>query len=183
MKKIDWNNVEAKEEGFPRPTPGGYVMQIQWAEDNVEKEYLKIFMDFAEGKFAGSGKSMEEHTGYIWGYQNVIRSYKITAQGFFKGFLSALEKSNRGFIANRFDGDENKLRGLIVGAVLGEEEYYSQKHGEVRTRLYVKALVFVDKIRNNDFRVPELKKLDRSTIPVEAKSVPGLQLTDEECPF
>ena len=74
----------------------------------------------------------------------------------FKGFVNAVENSNKGF---KFDFDEKKLVGKQVGIIVGLEQYLNQK-GQVRERTYVSAVRSVDTIKKGDFKVPELKKLD-----------------------
>ena len=73
-----------------------------------------------------------------------------------KGFTTAIENSNKGYT---WDFDEKKLKGKIVGLVLGEEEFLNSS-GKVRTRTYVAAVRSVDVIRDGKFEVPEIKRLD-----------------------
>ena len=74
----------------------------------------------------------------------------------FKGFTTAVEKSNKNF---EWNWDETKLKNKIFGVVIGEEEYQNQK-GQVRVRNYVAAVRSVETIEKGDFTVPEFKKLD-----------------------
>jgi hypothetical protein len=48
-----------------------------------------------------------------------------------------------------------------MGVVLGEEEYMA-KDGTVKTRLYVSEVRSGKAIRDNDFKIPDLKKLPAS---------------------
>lgn len=158
MKNVDWNVVEEATE-FERLVPGGYVAVITDVEDVEEKEYLKIYYDIAEDKFKDYFKQLCESKNF-WG-GHFIRSYKETALSFFKGFLTAIEASNRGFVANTFDGNISSLRGKRIGLVLSEEEYKSND-GKIKTRLYVSATRAADKIRQGEYKVNDLKKLDES---------------------
>ena len=109
--------------------------------------------------------------------------------GFFKSFLVALEKSgNAGFVADRFNGNEQQFCGMVVGAVLGQEEYVWQD--KLRMRLRVEHFCSVERIQKGDFKIPELKKVDPAAVPVAAPNssmdsygtnVP--LLSDEEIPF
>lgn len=73
-----------------------------------------------------------------------------------KGFTTAIENSNKGYT---WDFDEKKLKGKIVGLVLGEEEFLNSS-GKVRTRTYVAEVRSVNVIRDGKFEVPEIKRLD-----------------------
>ena len=86
----------------------------------------------------------------------------------FKGFTTAIENSNSGYT---WDFDEKKLKGKIVGLVLGEEEFLNSS-GNVRTRTYVSAVRSVDVIRGGKFEVPEIKRLD-ATKSTSATSKPA----------
>lgn len=158
MKQINWDNVEEVKE-FEKVTAGGYICGITAVNDEPDKEYLKVEYDIADGKFKGYYKALYEAKGF-WG-GSFIRSYKEKALPFFKGFITAVENSNKGF---KFDNDETKLKGKYIGLVLGEEEYIGNSN-EVKTRLYVANIHSIDKIRKNEYSVPTLKKI---VVPEEA---------------
>ena len=125
MQATNWNEVEEAQQ-FERVQAGGYVCRIVKVEDVPAKQYLLVTLDIAEGKFANNGKQVEERTGNDWGYYVAYRSYKENSRPFFKSFLVALEKSNKRFIANKFNNNEQELVDLLVGVVLQEEEYVGQ---------------------------------------------------------
>ena len=182
MRKINWGAVEEAKE-FERLSSGGYVCKIVSITDNPQKEYLKVVLDVAEGEFKNFGADAEKRNNNDWSYIRMFRSYKEKAQGMFKAFLSALEKSNPNFKADAFDGDENKLIGLFIGIVLGFEEYL-KKDGTVAVRTYVKTMTTVDKIHKHDYKVPDLKKLSQDVQASENTSVPTTaDVDDDECPF
>lgn len=143
-----------------RLAPGGYVLKITDVEDVAKKEYLRIVYDIAEGPEAGrySDEWGKEHP-FAHSY---LRSYKsedwILAR--FKAFIQAIEASNTGF---KWSWNESKLEGLVFGAVLALEEYETDR-GEIKTRLYVAAVMSADRIREGDFSVPSLKKLKRDGV-------------------
>lgn len=184
MKRVDLTNVQESGD-FQRPSAGGYICTITKVEDYPMDEktgkgdYLRIYFDIAEGDFAGYYKGLRERfaeSKYIGSY---VRSYKEAAWGMFKRFCSAVSNSNGDFI---FDGnehrDEQTLTGKKIGIILGEEEYYSNA-GEKKTRLYVHSECSIEKIMENDFRIPKLKELkdnDMGFINVPAG-------TNEEVPF
>lgn len=193
MKKINWGGVEAASDTFAQPPAGGYILAICAVEDVVNKEYLKIYYDIAgvadkaDEQFIGYyGQRKERSNGKI-PLASFIRSYKESAQGFFKAFLVALEKSgNANFVADRFNGNEQQFCGMVIGAVLGAEEY--EYGGKVRTRLKVEQFCSVERIEKGDFKIPELKKLDPAAISTPAAPsgsgyVPFSNVSDDEIPF
>ena len=176
MINIDWSKEQEAQE-FARPGAGAYICRIVSVEDNPSKEYLKICADIAEGEFKDYGKLSEERTGKDWDYIRFNRSYKPKARGFFKGFLTALEKSNRNFNANSFDGNEQRMKGMWIGLVLGEEEY-RKKDGSVGVRTYVDSIRSGEAIRQGDYKIPEFKKLDQAN----SASAP-ISNSYDDCPF
>ena len=152
MDNINWNDVQDE---IRRPVPGGYAAKIVKVEDNTEKKCLYIQWEFADGEFKGRNQETFDSLGF-WPML-LCRSYKPTALRFFKGFKTAVEMSNRSFV---FNNDPQSLVGKYVGVVLGEEEYLS-KDGSVKTRLYVAETRSGKAIRDNDFKIPELKKLEQ----------------------
>lgn len=153
----DWTKVEPMQEGRRGLPAGGYVIRISKVENVAAKNYLLIEYDVAEGEHAGYYKDLSDRFGF-WG-GSFVRSYNQKASGFFKGFLDAVEKSNPGVtLATPYGVDETRLIGLIVGVVLREEEYI-KNNGETGTRLRVKEVMEVDRIRKGDFTVPEKLRL------------------------
>lgn len=156
MERIDWTK-EAEITGNSERLPaGGYICKITNVEDYPNKQYLKLEYEIVDGEYKGWG---EKTAGGGWWRLSFIRSYKQTARGYFKHFLSSLEKSNPGkFTVANFGQDENILRGLFIGLIVGYEEYINN-NDELKERLYVVDTVAGQDIRNGNYTVPELKKL------------------------
>ena len=163
----NYSDAEASTDGWERLPAGGYVAKILKATDcplGFDKkrpergDYIEIVFDIAEGPQKGfySDEWGKSHTFA----HNFMMSYKETALGMFKGRLKAIDESNgTEFVKDAVTGlNEQQLVGKLVGIVVGYEEYETDR-GEVRERSYVKEVRSVDKIRNGDFKVPELKKL------------------------
>lgn len=184
MKSIDWNNVSEISNGDNEKLPeGGYICKITNVEDYPDKEYLKLEYEIVDGQYKGWGEKTA-HNG--WWKLNFIRSYKQTALGFFKHFLSALEKSNPGkFAVTNLKDDPNVLRGLFIGLVVGYEEYRN-KEGVVRERLYVADTVAGPDIRSGNYKTPEFRPLkDNANTGVAAPApVPSAGfMQDDQLPF
>lgn len=178
MQKINWSNVEAASDNYAAPPAGGYILAICAVEDVPGKQYIKVYCDItgvadpANEQFVGYYGQRKERSGGKIPLFNFIRSYKQSALGFFKAFLVALEKSdNSGFVADRFNGDEQQFCGMVIGAVLGQEEYVY--NGKLRVRLVVNNFCYVKRIEDGDFKIPELKKLDPAAVPMDMNAAPA----------
>lgn len=166
MKKINWSNVT---ESGGQPTKDGYICRIIAIDDDEEKEYLKVYLDIAEGAYAGYFQDLYDRYGF-YGLTH-IRSYKDTAKGLFKKFLSILEKSNQGFVADAFDNDPQKLLNLQIGAVL-QLRRYTKNNGLDGTQLRVAEVCTTGDILANNFKVPddldERKSIQTATVTPQA---------------
>lgn len=202
MKKINLDNVQEFTR-FRNPV-GGFICEIKTVEDVADREYLKIGYDIAEAlsedqkEFVGMYAKRKAERDFD--YPTTVVSYKENSLPFFKGFVTALENSNKGY---KWDNDENKFVGKKIGFVIGEEEYEGRdKNGmpKVKVRTYVAERHSVQAIKDGDFEVPEFKKLsqpvvDRPVNPFE-QSVNSTPITpapiesggfeavdDDDCPF
>lgn len=183
MKQLNLANVEEAKE-FERVVPGGYICGITQVKDVPEQEYLLIEYDIADGPKKNYYRQLNEAKGF-WGGK-FVKSYKEKALPFFKAFITAVERSNAGYM---WDNDETKLKRKLVGLVLGEEEY-RKNDGSIGKRLYVDQIHSVDKIRSLDYKIPELKKLaapsitDPTTFTSSASFDSQFEdIEDDELPF
>lgn len=165
MKKInDWENIKESSD-FKRLEAGAYVCAIKAVEDVPEKEYLKIYFDIVKGDDKGyfqklyDSDTRKEKKWPIAG--TLIRSYKESALSMFKGFITAVEKSNKNY---KWDFNEKSLVKKYIGLIIGDEEYLTQK-GAKRVRNYVASVRSLEAIEKGDFTIPALKELDESKLP------------------
>lgn len=174
-QNINWGTVEEAKD-FPRVKPGGYICRICDVEDNEQQEYLKISYDIADGEFKGHYSNLKTTMNYSLPF--FIRSYKEKAMPFFKGMLTALECSNKGFVADKFNNQPETLVGAYIGLILGEEEYVGSD-GETKTSIRVQGIRSISSIKEGDFEIPKLKKLKENVV-----QTPSWQpVQDEELPF
>lgn len=184
MKIMNWESVE-ESTPFEKPPVGGYVAKIVDVEDVPDKEYLNIVYDIAEGEFAGF-YSDDFAKKNPWAHR-FVRSYKDTAKGMFKAFLSRLMDSNRSFDLTAWQqrSDERELVGLEIGIVLQYEDYTNDK-GEDKERLQVVGVYATQDIRNGDFKLPP-RKDSRKGVPTSdgayASEQPPLSVYDNDIPF
>lgn len=177
MKPIkDFDKIQASGD-FERLPAGGYVIRITEATDEPSKEYLRITYDIAEGPEAGRYKNEEPDNAYR---HQFIRSYKEKALGMFKAFTNALEESNKGY---KWDWKESTLPGKILGVVIGYEEYEAND-GNIKERQRIASCISADRVRQGDFKIPELKKLASSSKPAPGAVPAGfVPLQDDTLPF
>lgn len=187
MKPIaNWNDIPAETDGMrSKLQPGGYVVEITGITNDPKKEYLKVVYDIAEGPEAGRysddwGTNSEHDYAHSF-----YRSYKEKALGMFKGFIQTVEASNPGYT---WDWHEDKLPGKLIGIVLGNEEYMSNR-GEIATRLTVRSVTTPEKIRAGEYIVPDTKRYkpkDGETAVASASSGPDYTqelIEDKDIPF
>lgn len=159
MKRIEnWDSI-VESTSFKRLTPNGYIVKILTVEDHPDKEYLKIYFDIVKGDDKGyfkkqyDGDTRKERKWPNAG--TFIRSYKDSAASMFKGFINAIEKSNKGY---QWNFDEKTLVNKVVGLIIADEQYQNQK-GQVRVRNYVAAVRSVETIEKGEYEIPALKEL------------------------
>jgi hypothetical protein len=173
LKQLDLANVPEQQE-FVRMEPGGYICRVCKVDDVVAKEYLLIEYDIAEGQHKGRYTDLWADKGFWAG--KLYRSYKQTALSQFKGFITAVANSNKGFAWN---SDEQQLVNKLFGAVIAEEQYL-KKDGSVGTRLYVSDVRSVDKIKAGDFKTPPLKMLNNQGAKA---AFGGTEVNTDDLPF
>ena len=156
MRNLNLQNVTAKTgSDFPNIEPGGYICRIIMVEDVPEKEYLRVDLDVAAGEYKDYYKDLAARAGF-WGCTQYW-SYKEANLPYFKGNIIAVEESNQGY---RFsDQSEQDLRGKLVGAVFGEEEY-KNKAGEIKRNVKPRFVCSAQKIMDHDYNIPKRKIYD-----------------------
>ena len=148
MRKLNLQNVQ-EFTPFEKVEAGGYICGIYAVEDVPEREYLKISYDIVEGEKKGFYSKLKKEKG--WELPLFIASYKETALPFFKGTITSIEKSNKGY---KFDSDETKLVGKKIGLVLFEKERINN-NGKKVVDMRVDKAHSVDAIKSGDFEIPE----------------------------
>jgi len=165
MQKIEgWDKVEViSTEGFDRIQAGGYVCVIRDVLEKVTKTtsrpMLVLDLDIVSGEYKDyyqkkydSNKNENKH----WG----AKFYQLmdgTSLKFFKGLITAIERSNHGYDWEANDWNENTLVGKNIGVIFGEEEFEAND-GTTKTSLKPLSVRTVATIEEGKFTVP-VKKL------------------------
>ena len=163
MKPIkNWENVQEPTK-FKRLAPGGYICAIKNVRNVEDKKYLEIQFDIVKGEEKGYFQKQYDNDtrpNKKWPNAGILRrSYNDKNErnvSFFRGFITSIEKSNKNFT---WDWDETKLKNKYFGAVIGEEEYLTQK-GKKGARNNVVFVYSTETIENGDFEIPQLKVLN-----------------------
>lgn len=197
----DWKNAEAKEMGgFEVLELGGHVVVIKDARI-YESEFsgnqsLKVCVDIAgddkQKDYFKKQYDSDNTADKKWpaGATRYL-SLKKESLGYTKGFVTALENSNKNFTFDLNKGWE-QLNGLKCAGVFGLEEYQNNE-GETKTVTKLTGFRSLDKL--DTIQIPRVKLLDGSYVPYEEyqankkannntnNSSSGIEITDELLPF
>ena len=171
---------------FEEVEAGGYICKICNAilVNEGDKKNIRLELDIAEGNHKDYFTKLEERAGF-WGLTGYA-SFKDGQLGRFIKICTAFGVSNPGFTFDPFrkgGADVDTLIGKKIGVVIGKEEYLSNK-GEIREKNVVANITEIDKIKNNKFSIPKLKKLDVSKTPAGQDDFMKISKdADEETPF
>ena len=204
----DYDNARAFDgTGGPQLTPGGHICRIQGVRlektQKTNKDMLVVAFDIAEGsEFDGHFRKRFERSSSFNSnakWPGVFRCTLLNAtgdtNGFFKGFIEALEASNPGYNFKASKGDEQQMKGKLVGFNFGEEEYEPYNSpGEIRTTVKPAYAISVARVREGV--IPPAKKLldtgstgsasvaNGTARPVGQPDAQGFQeVDDDELPF
>lgn len=163
----DWDTAQAfTGENQQQLTPGGHILRVMGMKQEMSrngKPMLVVGFDIAEGSeldgfYARLHERKKEYDANAK-WAGTIR-YMLygkdgtSTNGFFKGFIKALEESNPGY---RWNWDERSVAGKMVGMVFGEEEYRKQD-GSIGTSVKAQMARSVQAIRDG-VEVPAKKTI------------------------
>lgn len=179
---------------------GGYVAQIQsvaYTESRSGLPMLEIRLEIAEGEYKGIFVSKVQTAG-SWPANGIFRMLlpadaNAPADDWrlqrLKGFLTAVEESNAGFV---WKDDEYALRGKYVGILYRDEEFIGQdglKHSSAKPAFFCST----QRIRTGNFTIPRPKIIAETAVdtPQAFTSVPEDTFTpietavsgDKDLPF
>lgn len=152
MRKLDWVNIDEVSD-FVKVPAGAYVIEIEDVKDNEEYEQLEIVYQIIEGKYKDAFKDTPIDYEYTHTFN---QKYSDRASGFFKRFLTELERDNSDFSIEQWQksSDELRLVGLKMGILLREYRYINNK-GEAKSRLEAAQPLTITKVREGDYETPD----------------------------
>ncbi|MBU5306071.1 hypothetical protein [Eubacterium callanderi] len=190
MRRLDYNGVEPQKFGESKSLPaGGYICQIMRVEDVLEKEYLKVEFDIADGEFDGYYADLMTAFKFWGGI--TYRSYSEKNKGMFLHFQNCVETSNPGF---KYEFREQDFVGKFIGIVMREEEYFSKKNLDFRMTVKPYEVYSIQEITAGEYKVPKPKMMSEADKQKALRDA-GINLThdelagftemqqDDECPF
>lgn len=138
---------------FAQLPSGGYVCIIQEVADhsNEEKPYLEIVYDIADGEYVGF---YSDDWGRNHPQAHSVRQYCTEASmGVFKGFINAVNESNNADFDPAVGFNEQNMRGLLIGLVIGKE-WYNADDGTDKWFMKVFNVKSVKAIQEGKFKEP-----------------------------
>ena len=175
----NWNDIREAGGDFPRLDPGGYVIIIKKVTDfPAEKDqFLEIEYDVAEGDKKNIALDAYERFG-SWSYKFRVY-YRQKSLGFFKHFISAVEKTNSNF---SFDfGNVNCLVNKGLGVVIGTRQYYGND-GSLKSAPDVQDYCTANDIREDQLPCSPRVREPRNAPPAAQAAAPET-FDDGELPF
>ena len=196
----NWDNVQAFSDRQKLPV-GAYVCYIKQAvvQENSHGNQLCVLFDISAGEYAGyydDDFKRSQREDKKW--KGVLRLWLPKEDGsdkdewtksILKGFIAAVEESNRGYTWN---WDERTLAKKEIGILFRNEEWeYEGKTGWA-TRPF--RAISVDSVEDGSYTIPKDRPLKNKPTPVQVPtydnySVPGasdftmLENDDEQLPF
>jgi hypothetical protein len=165
MLNIDsqkWQNTKAERgRALPAGIYKGVIKNVVQKLSKSGKHMLAIAFDIAEGEYEGYfmdlyGKNVGKD-GKEAKWPNGGVTYMLIDDdhmGRLKAFVEDVEESNPGYT---FNMEETTLKNKVIGLVMGEEEYRSQRDGEIHTSVKCSRMIPLSKMA--DAKVPRVKKL------------------------
>ena len=177
------------------PLPiGGHICKIIGARATKSRngnDMLEVAFDIAEGgpddgrfkeRFDAMRKSKPDCKWPNGGmFRTGVQTKDGTTNSFFKGLITAVEESNAGYNFAATNGNEETLKGKMVGFNFGEEEYKGND-GNIRTAVKAFYAVSVQTVRNG---IAPPKKHEYKPRPGESMAAKGFTEVDpgDELPF
>lgn len=195
-KPADYDTARAAEGNqMSQIEPGGHVCRIQGVvatKSRSGKDMLEVAYDIQEGgPFDGYFKARHERATNFdanakWPgiFRVVTENRDGTTNGYFKGFITAVEKSNPGYKFWATGGDEVTLKGKMVGFNFGPEEYLrtDRQTGLPVVAISVKPVYAVSVAAVKEgIEPPALKKLPEDQRPAQGEAF--VEEDDPSLPF
>ena len=163
---------------------GAYPCQIKDVIDNSEKEYLEVRFDIVKDpKYTNYFVNLKENLqldANAWPNQGIYRaSYKETATKFFKAFITAIQKSNQGYV---WDWNPKSLKGKYMVANFGEEEYEGMD-GTIKTSVKVREIRSIEAWKAGDVKELPIKKLKRKETVNSFIDFTAETVSNDDLPF
>ena len=175
---------------FERLPKGAYILTVlgvstgRWQSGD---EYIQLSCDIAEGDWNGffaKRHKEDKREDKKWGCNYNLAIPKDDgserdgwAKRRFKTVMNAFEDSNPGY---HWDWNETALKGKKIGGLFNIRQY-KKSNGDIGEVTNLAALIAVDKIYANDFKLPKDKLIEPETTASDFQSVSTI--FDDALPF
>ena len=166
---------------------GGYIARIIDVDDRAWDRHIEpahlMHMDIADGEHTGlymrnNQNSDKERWLTYWFAEPTDKSpdWLLSKVG---GIQTSLKESNEAVDLS----NPHKWKGKLIGVVVGDEEAESSS-GTIYTRPYVSYVCSADRIKEGNFKVPKLKKLESAPKPLASTELPdSFSAAEDDIPF
>ena len=192
----DYNTAKAYDgnNNYKTLPAGGHICRIIGARATQSRngnDMIEVAFDIAEnGDFDGMFKERFDNNRKTkpdckWPNGGMFRTSVLTkdgkTSGFFKGLITAVEESNPGYNFAATNGNEETMKGKLVGFNFGEEDYKAND-GSIKTAVKAFYAISVQTVRNG---IEPPKKHDYKPRPGESMANQGFTEVDpgDELPF
>lgn len=190
QRPSNWSEIK-EFSGRAKLPAGAYICRIMRAEveNNSYGDRLAIYFDIEDGEFAGYfDDDYNSNTRANKKWRGVYKPFLPKNDGsekdewtkaVFKGLITSVEKSNRGYV---WDWNELSLSGKVVGIIFRSEEWsFNDRHGWSARPFRACS---VDSVQDGTYTVPKEKALADSSSSASAYSAFSEAEDDnEELPF
>lgn len=194
MEKFEnWETMEAKGiNDFVGLKEGAYICKILDAREHVSEsgnKSLKVSVDICEGDYKDYFKKLYENNNNQdkkWD-NNAVKYFGLNddSKPFFKGFITVVEGSNKGYSWN---WDEATLKDKKVVGVFQPEEYQKQD-GSIGVKIRLNSFRNIDKL--DTIKVTKIKLLDGTYVDYNSykpstnssSKVDAIEIAEEMLPF
>lgn len=186
MKKpTNYDSAESTSNNFSELQEGPLYVKIVTATDYPQKQYLVLELENKDGYGQQYFEQFQKWPNALTKYA----SYKDTAINFFKASITAIEKTNPGFV---FNFDEHTLVGKYVYANLGYEEYMGDNG--IAQALKCVELRSKEAYDAGRIKTPKLKKYvpknngysnnaGYSQTQQRPQNIPSINVSEDDLPF
>lgn len=191
FKPNDYEKAASYDSDFSALPAGAYVCEVKnvaFGKTSSGKPIMNVSLDIAEGEYTGyfmkRYKHSKENNGTAkWGC--VYSCFPTNPDGsttnpHYKGFFSALEKSNNMLV--NWSGDEKQFAGKLVGILFRDKEFIGND-GTVHRTVEPCASRTVDAVRAGECKTPKPKLLDDSNQKAGSEEFTQVAVNDDELPF
>ena len=160
-KPNDWEETYAADGQSNDSTlpKGGYLCKVKTAkveQTKTGKDVLVVAFDISDGEYKGFFQQKfdsDDRAEKKWRgiYRLILTKNDGKTNPFFKGFITSIEASNKGYMWN---WEEKTLKDKVFGGLFSVEEYYGND-GQVRSTTKCNLAISVQKLNEGDYKLPQ----------------------------